>query len=151
MLTSMQFCSFWFLHIIAVMLSWLCTSITVQTTLWTISTGTPMKSTTKLCLCKQPDVHCATTSKKMKACFSALKYTNALVAKQVAVLKCQQLLRMHFYHYGNCSQGCPPLCSIILQCDWLYLETRWFLQDQINYIYFAIHLKDHDYLSRNLI
>lgn len=45
----------------------------------------------------------------------------------------------------------PPFCSIILQCDWLYLETRWFLQDQINYIYFALHLKDHDYLSRNLI
>lgn len=39
------------------------------------------------------------------------KYSNALVARQMAEMKSQQDLQQHIYHYGNCLQ-CRLFCSM---------------------------------------
>lgn len=60
------------------------------------------------------DVHCG-PPRTMEAHLVS-GYSNALAAKQVADLKCQQLSQRHFYHYGNSVQRrlfCSRACSAV--------------------------------------
>lgn len=52
-------------------------------------------------------------------------HSNALVAKQVADLKCQQLWQLHFTTLGIVCNAVFSVPWPILQSDQLYLETSW--------------------------